>query len=180
MTQAHPTDGPGNESLTIDARTFVLLAVPVGLTAGDIGFDLGAFETIDHRRFWAIWVLSTLALFASLVFRDVDRWLGGWWRFALAIPSLWLIGDLVAAGDGAVIFVLSVLSIATLPFAAYVLIQLLAADFFHLSTRAQVGLVLFALTTFVVGYYVGDGHHRFLTCDDFARIGDFVPDDCRE
>jgi hypothetical protein len=31
---------------------------------------------------------------------------------------------------------------------------------------------------FVVGWYVGDGHERFLTCRDFERAGEYVPGNC--
>ena len=76
-----------------EARTFVVLAIGAGFTAWDLGFDLGAFDTIDHRRFWAIWILCTVALVASYLFRDAELEPIGRWRFVFIVPTLWLVAD---------------------------------------------------------------------------------------
>lgn len=162
-----------------EARTFVVLAVGAGFTAWDLGFDLGAFDTIDHRRFWAIWILCTIALVASYLFRDAELDLIGRWRFVFIVPTLWLAADFLLTDDnGAATIVLSVLSVATLPVAIYMLFRLLAGDFFALQRRSQIVLMALTIAIFLVGLYVGAGHERFLTCDDFARAGDYVPTDC--
>ncbi len=173
------TDAETTEDLTISpaARTFVVTAIGASLAAFNLGFDLGAFENVDHRKIWAIWVISTVALVASYLFRDSDYHLGGQWRFVLLVPSLWLIADVLIA-DGSAVIALLVLSIMTLPFAGYILIRLVAGDFVSLTPRLRTALVVTAVGVFAVGWYVGDGHARFLTCDDFARSGEFVPDNC--
>lgn len=163
------------------ARTFVVTTTGASLAAFNLGFDLGAFENIDHRKIWAMWVLCTVALVASFLFRDDDYQLGGRWRLVLAVPSLWLIADFFDASfDPTVVFVLLITSLLSLPFALYILIRLVAGDFIALPNRLRVALVATALVIFCVGWYVGDGHPRFLTCDDFALAGDFTPTNCVE
>ncbi|MDJ0770987.1 MAG: hypothetical protein QNJ12_19505 [Ilumatobacter sp.] len=161
------------------ARTFVVTATGASLAAFNLGFDLGAFENIDHRKIWAMWVLCTVALVSSYLVRDRDYRLGGRWRLALAVPSLWLVADLffVTSSNVAVV-VLLILSLGALPFAMYIIIRLVAGDFVSLTARLRVALVVTALVVFAVGWYVGDGHPRFLSCRDFARAGEFVPANC--
>jgi len=77
----------------------VVLAIGGGLTAWDLGFDLGAFDTIDHRRFWAIWILCTIALAASHLFRDAELESIGLWRFVFIVPTLWLLADFLLTDD---------------------------------------------------------------------------------
>lgn len=172
-------DTTTQDELQREARTFIVLAVAAGFTAWDIGFDLGAFDNIDHRRIWAIWILCTIALTTSLLFKGTEFERIGHWRLVLAVPSLWLLSDfLYTSQDQIVTTTLTVISVATLPLAGYVLIGLLAGDFLTLTRRSQASLVAITATIFLVGLYVGTGHDRFLTCDDFARAGDYIPTDC--
>jgi len=152
------------------ARTFVVTTTAASLAAFDLGFDLGAFSNIDHRKIWAMWVLCTVALVASYLFRDQDYRLGGRWRFVLAVPSLWLLADLSFASSSQ--------TVITILFALYILVRLVAGDFVALPSRLRIALVATALAVFCVGWYVGEGHPRFLSCDDFARSGEFVPENC--
>lgn len=175
------TDTDGSEDVTISpaAQTFVVTATVTSLAAFDLGFDLGAFENIDHRKIWAIWVLCTVALVSSYLFRDDDH-LGGRWRFVLLVPSLWLIADVfVVSGSASVVILLLILSILALPFAGYILIRLVAGDFVSLTSTLRTALIATAIGVFAVGWYVGDGHPRFLNCNDFALAGEYVPENCR-
>lgn len=172
------TGDPSSPDRT-EARTFVVLAIGGGFTAWDLGFDLGAFGTIDHRRFWAVWILCTIALVASYLFRSAELESIGRWRFVFLVPTLWLLADFLLTDDsGAVTVVLSLVSVATLPVAVYLLFQLLAGDFFALRRRPQLVLAALTVGIFLVRLYVGQGHERFLTCDDFERVGDYVPANC--
>lgn len=172
-TTASPPD------LESEARTFIVLAVAAAFTTWDIGFDLGAFDNINHRHIWAIWILCTVALATSLLFRGTELQRIGHWRIVLAVPSLWLFADFTLTGNSeAITTVLTVISAATIPVALYVLLGLLAGDFFTLTRRSQTALIALTLAVFIVGIYVGTGHDRFLTCDDFARAGDYIPQDC--
>lgn len=81
------------------ARTFVVTATGASLAAFNLGFDLGAFNNIDHRKIWDVWVICTVALISSYLFRDDEYRLGGRWRFVLLVPSLWLIADAPATSS---------------------------------------------------------------------------------
>lgn len=174
-----PSQPETEHSQAREARTFVVLAVAAGFTAWDLGFDLGAFENVDHRRFWAIWLLCTIALVASYLFRDTDFGRIGQWRLVLAVPSVWLVLDLVVIDDNpTVAFVLIAISAIAVPLALMLLVELLAPDFFTLAIPRQLALAGLVVAIFAVGLYVGSSHERFLTCTDFARAGDFVPENC--
>lgn len=161
------------------ARSFVIMATGASLAAFDFGFDWGAFDNIDHRKIWAVWVLCTVAFVSSFLFGDSEYRLGGRWRLALAVPTLWLFADLAwATSSQVVVTVLLLASILALPFALYVLARLIAGDFFTLSRQLRIALVATVLVVFCTGWYVGAGHDRFLTCTDFERAGEFVPDNC--
>lgn len=176
MSDAATTEGQTNDP---EGRTFVLLAAGAGFAAWELGFDLGAFDNIDHRRFWAVWILCTVALVAGWLFPDPDLATAWRFRWVLATPSLWLITDLVDVGTGATATsILIVLSVLTLPLALYVIAELLAGDFFKLQRRTQLVLVALVGLIFVTGWYVGNGNDRFITCQDFERAGDFVPENC--
>lgn len=161
------------------ARTFVVTATAAALAAFNLGFDVGAFRNIEHRKTWAIWVLCTVALIASYLFRNSDYRLGGRWRTALALPSLWIIVDfLTDTSSTVIVVVLLIASLATLPFALYVLVRLVAGDFVAFPARLRNALIVTALGVFAVGWAVGENHARFLTCRDFERAGEYVPDNC--
>lgn len=167
---------PGHER---EARTFIVLAIAAGFTSWDVGFDLGAFDNIDHRRVWAIWILCTVAFVTSFLFASAELEQIRKWRWVLAVPSLWLVADFfLVSGSDTIVIALIIVSIATLPIALYVLVRLFAGDFFTLGRRSQIVLVAMSAVILCTGMYVGAGHVRFLTCEDFARSGDFVPTDC--
>jgi len=173
------TDEPGLR-VTAAARTFVVTGIGAGIAAFNLGFDIGAFSNFNHRRFWAVWVICTVALAASFVFRNADFRLGGHWRAVLTIPTVWLLADLVLVSTHrGVVIVLGVVSVAALPFALYVLAHLLAGEYFRFPNHLRWALGLLTLGIFLVGLFVGDRHPRFLTCDDFALAGEYEPNDCR-
>lgn len=161
------------------ARSFVVAATGAGIAGFNVGFDVGAFGNVDHRRFWAIWVVCTVALVASYVFDDGSYRLGGRWRLALTVPTVWIVaGAVFDASNQALVTTLAVVSVLALPYGIYVLVYLVAGDFLAMSGRLQLALIALTLVIFGVGWYVGSDHVRFLTCDDFALAGEFVPDGC--
>ena len=173
------TDEPGMR-VTAAARTFVITGTGAGMAAFNFGFDAGAFSNFNHRRFWAVWVICTVALVASFVFRNADYRLGGHWRAVLAIPTLWLLADLaLVTTDRGVVIALGIVSVAALPFALYVFAHLLAGEYFRFPNHLRWALGILTLGIFLVGFFVGDRHPRFLTCDDFALAGEYEPDNCR-
>lgn len=176
------TDAGATDSVAISpaARTFVVTTTGASLAAFNLGFDLGAFDNVDHRKIWAVWVICTVALISSYLFRDNDYRLGGHWRFVLLVPSLLLIADaLIANHSETVVIILLVLSILALPFAGYILIRLVAGNYVSLTPTLRTALIATAVVVFAVGWFVGDGHRRFLNCQDFARAGEYIPDNCQ-
>ena len=162
------------------ARTFVVTATGASLAAFNLGFDLGAFENVDHRKIWAIWVLSTVALISSYALADADYKLGGSWRLAL-LPCRACGCSPTSSSprdSQAVVTILLVASVIALPFALYVLARLVAGDFFELTNRLRWVLIATVLLVFAVGWYVGDGHERFLSCADFELAGEYTPENC--
>lgn len=122
-----------------------------------------------------------MALVTNFILRDRDYHLDGAWQAVLAVPTVWLVVDAVAdTDDSPFIAAMLVGSLAVLPFGIYVLARLMAGDYFRLTPRLRVGIVVIAVGMTAVGWGVGREHPRFLTCDDFARAGEFVPDDCRD
>lgn len=178
--ETHSPDASPDLWVGAAARSFVIMATGASLAAFDVGLDLGAFDNIDHRKVWAIWVLSTVALVSSYLFRNGDFRLGGRWRAALGIPTLWLIADLVwdTSANQAIVVALLAASLLALPFAVYVLARLVAGEFFGLTPRLRIALAITVLAAFFIGWVVGSQHERLLTCRDFERAGEYVPDNC--
>lgn len=161
-----------------EAPTFVVLMVSSGVVAWRLGFELGAFGTIDYQWLWLVWVLSVVAFVSSVMFRGSAFDLARPWQFILAIPSIHLAARYLLPIKGEVSVALDIASAATLPLTLYILARLLARKFFALSWRSQaIGAVLVA-GIFLTGLLVGDSHPRYLTCYDFIRAGDFVPPNC--
>ena len=162
-----------------EARTFVVISVPASLAAWQLGFDLGAFESIDHRWVWNIWVLSVVALVSSFAFRGSGYHLARRWQVVLVLPSLSLAADYFLDSESSwIALVLALLSAATFPLALYLLARQLAGDFFTMRRRIQVVAATLVIGVFWVALLVGEAHPKFLTCDDFRTAGDFVPANC--
>ncbi len=149
----------------------------MSLAAFNLGFDIGAFNNVDYRKILSIWVLSTIALVSSFVFRRSDYHLGGRWRFVLLIPSLWVVADFIDTSD-AIVLTLLVASVATLPLTGYILVYLIAGDFIKLSAKFKIVLVMIAVGIFALSVGIGHTHPRFLSCNDFAKAGDYTPENC--
>ena len=164
---------------TAEARTFVVVVLGSGLVAWQIGFDLGAFDTVDHRWRWTIWVLSFTALVSSFIFRNSEFALARRWQLVLALPTMRLISDFyLPYGESLVSNVVLLISAATLPLALYTLARLLAGHYFGMSTGIRAAATVMIATIFIAGLVVGEAHPRYVECDDFERIGDYVPENC--
>lgn len=170
---------PTGASRTTEARTFVVVVVGSGLVAWQIGFDLGAFDTVDHRWRWTIWVLSFTALVSSLIFRNSEFALRRRWQVVLAIPTLRIISDyFLPYGESVASNVVLLASAATFPLALYTLARLLAGHYFGMRNRIRVAATAMIVAIFLAGLVVGEAHPRYLECEDFERIGDYVPANC--
>ncbi|MGA9278954.1 hypothetical protein [Ilumatobacter sp.] len=160
------------------ALAFVVAAIPGALIAWGVGFELGAFDVVSYQRTFSIFVVCTVVFVATFVLPDglASSW---WSRLILALPFLYIVSDALLLTDSATVSnVLTAALILTLPYAVWVIARLLGRDLFALSRREQA--VTFAVVVLVglAGFYVGTANERFLTCRDFERAGDFVPQGC--
>lgn len=170
---------PIEASRTTEARTFVVVVLGSGLVAWQVGFDLGAFETVDHRWRWTIWVLSFTALVSSFIFRNSEFALRRRWQIVLAIPTLRLVSDyFLPYGESLASNATLLAAAATFPLALYTLARLLAGHYFGMRTRIRVAATAMIVAIFIAGLVVGEAHPRYLECEDFERIGDYVPANC--
>ncbi len=169
----------GEQSST--TRTFMVVTIAAALVAWDIGFDLGAFETVSYRRVFTVFVVSTVVLLTTFVRNDETLATSPFSRVILGLPLAYLFADMtfLTVSQG-VVDALNLAIIATFPWTLYVIARLVDRDYFSLPRREQIVAVVAVLLIGLAGLYVGNGHDRFLSCDDFARSGDFVPEDCTE
>ncbi|MEM7139726.1 MAG: hypothetical protein AAF548_01760 [Actinomycetota bacterium] len=174
---AAPTDTDENHAAI--SRTFLVVCVAGALVAWELGFELGAFENVSYRRLFAVCVVSTVCLVATYV-TEQDGLVTTWWtRLVLALPAAYILADflfLTATQGVADLLVLAIL--ISFPYTLYVLVIMFDDDFWRLPRRLQVIAAITVVATALVGFYVGATHENFLTCDDFARVGDYLPDNC--
>ena len=53
-------------------------------------------------------------------------------------------------------------------------------EFFALARRDQISVLLLVAMLGIFGWYVGQNNDRFVTCRDFIRMGDYVPENCAD
>jgi len=160
-------------------RTFMVVTIAGSLVAWDIGFDMGAFETISYRRLFTVFVVSTVVLLTTFVRNDETLATSPFSRVILGLPLAYLAADMTfLTVSQALVDALNVAIIATFPWTLYVVARLVDRDYFTLPRREQIIAVVAVLLIGLAGLYVGDAHTRFLSCDDFARSGDYQPEDC--
>ena len=163
------------------ARTFLLVTVAGALTSWEIGFEYGAFETLSYRRVFAVFVVSTVVLVATLVADDDTFATSATSRTVLALPAIYIVADMTfLTMSQTIVDLLSLAVLLTFPYAIYVIAKLVDTDYFQLARRQQVIAAVTVIVIGLAGLYVGDGHDRFLSCSDFERIGDYQPSDCIE
>ncbi len=169
------------EQARIRSRTFLIVTLSAAVPAFDIGFEAGAFKTVNYHRVITVFVVSTVVLIWTLV-TDVDDPFASSWRsrVILSIPAAYLLVDeTVLRTSRRESEALFLVVIATFPYVLYLVARLVAPDYFSLRVRERViaALVVVALAT--SGFYIGEAHPRFLHCVDFSRVGDYVPPNCR-
>ena len=176
MTDADAAPAPRRATTT---QIFLLVTIGGSLVAIDVGYDLGAFETINYRRIFPIFVVSTVALLASFLTDGPEVTDAKRTRVILALPALYLVADMAQLTDQrAVYVVLAAAIVITLPFTAYIVARMVDLDFFHLPRRLQAIAAATLLAMFLAGLYVGANHPRFFECEDFELAGDYVPENC--
>lgn len=162
-------------------RSFMVVTIAGALVAWDIGFDLGAFETVSYRRVFTVFVVSTVVLLTTFVRNDETLATSPFSRVILGLPLAYLFADMTfLTVSQNVVDALNIAIIATFPWTLYVIARLVDRDYFLMPRREQIIALVAVVLIGLAGLYIGNGHERFLTCDDFARSGDFQPENCAE
>ena len=160
-------------------RGFVLVTVPGALVAWSIGFEFGAFDNVSYQRVFAVFVVSTVVLLATFVAADEGTHSSAVRRLALAAPLVYVVLDALFLDEsGPVSRTLGLAVVATLPYALWVAARLMGVAYFELDRRTQVAVVLTIAVIGACGLYVGANNDRFVTCRDFERSGDYLPENC--
>lgn len=74
----------------------------------------------------------------------------------------------------------SVITVLSIPYLAYALVQAINPSFLDLpARRMQVGAVMVAVIVGVGGFLLGRTNDHFLTCGDFVVSGNDQPANCR-
>lgn len=174
-----------------ESRAFVLSAIALSAGIFPIAFWYGVFETIFFEHLFYVWIVSTVALFASMFVPPVDAlpvfvsWRG---RTVLILPTLWLLleayinhsASMGQLGDWLLWGLAAAVLVITLPYLVTVVVLTAVPDVDQLRAPSlKYALVGCALATAVVGVAIGKNHRLFLTCQDFKVAGDDIPENCR-
>ncbi|MDH4278930.1 MAG: hypothetical protein OEZ14_07090 [Acidimicrobiia bacterium] len=155
------------------------MSTPAALTAWQVGFEFGAFDVIAYRRVFAVFVVSTVVLVATFIAPDSGFATTAWSRLVLSLPLVYVAADITLLTESTLVTnVLSATILLTGPYIVWVAARLMGFEFFRLAQREQAAALVLVVTIGVLGWYVGHNNSRFLTCRDFVRMGDFVPDNC--
>ncbi len=169
---------------------FLLSSIVLSSAVFNIAFWYGVSGTVFFEHLLHVWIVATVALAATAVLPHVSSlpafiaWRG---RFVLALPSLWLVLEVVIGPSATLslwqywlIWLLAAaMLVVTLPYVAYVLIVITVPEIERLQGAKLRGAVLgFAITAACVGVVMGYHHPRILTCEDFKVAGNFVPGNC--
>lgn len=170
------------------ARTFLLCALGLAYTTGQAGFEIGVYGELLFERKVSVWITVTAAFFALLVLPKDKLQFQRRHLLVLLIPSLWMIVRMATKTltDGHILipplFALSVVSyIACLPYAVYLIVQVLTPEFLELPgwpPKLRLGAV--GIVFFLSGLFVGAHHYWLLSCHDFEIAGSSVPADCHQ
>ncbi|MGN9774517.1 hypothetical protein ACTMS0_01850 [Micromonospora sp. H33] len=155
---------------------FYAIAFGATLLAWDVAFAFGTHRTIFYYRRQDLFVLSLVVLLSALLLRrrvHTHSWV---LLFFLPPIGLWLLRLAVPRPFGAVAqtadHVLSVATVAVVPFVAAIVVRLLAPNYFTLpGRRLKVILAAIVTTVALIGFLVGHFNDRFLTCEEFIVAG---------
>lgn len=175
--------GDDTTRVTSAERAALLIAAPSASVAFTLSFNLGAFDAIFFEAIFAVWVVATLVLVASLLSQLPPQHWGG--RLILFVPSLWFLAAWFTdpadedVATNAVYASTIFITVICLPFMAWMVISIINPAFAELPGKNKLA-VLGAVFLFAsIGYLVGAHNDVFLACDDFKVSGNDLPDNCR-
>jgi hypothetical protein len=169
-------------------RGYYVAAVGASLAAWTLMFNYGVYDTIFFRTLFGVWAACVAVFVATLLLPEAERPLRGETLYALLGPTLWLLAEVLGPVAGETLgrwyawidTLLVTLTIASLPYVGYVLLVILQGEAFRLPTRMFVGLVVIVVIVGALGYGLGRYHYLFLSCQQFAVAGEFIPPNCLE
>lgn len=124
--------------------------------------------------------MSTVVLIATFVADDDTFVTSVLSRAILSLPLAYVIADMAFLTESqALVDIFSAAVLITFPYALYVIAELLGSDYFRLPRMQQLVATATIVAIALLGLYVGKANDRFLTCDDFERIGDSQPVNCQ-
>lgn len=175
------------EQIRPEIRTFIIGAVTMSTGAWGIAFNLGAFHTIFFTDLFNAWAVVTAILLAVLLLPPGDSPLPWWGVVLLTVPTLGLglfyVGHHQGANvwlDRSAVLVGTVSYLISLPYAFYVGINVVNADFLSLpSRRLRISLIAVVFAIISIAYVAGSNNDALLTCGDFRISGNDQPPNCR-
>ncbi len=180
-------DEPTLEDADPVVRDYVIGAVGLSIVVWDVAFNYGVYGAVFFNRYFAVWVVCTAVLLASMFLPAEQRPVGFIGAVALFVPTLWLIlAWLLPAGTRSLPAMLRVMTtlaeiitLLSFPYIGYVLLDVSHPGQLSLPRRLLYGLVGVTVVIAIVGFVIGRNHPQLLTCEQFRVSGNDVPADCR-
>jgi len=181
------------ERTATDARSFILAAVTLCVTAWEIAFNLGVYEEIFFEKFHLLWVVATTIFLASFALPREEQLISFKGRLVLLLPSTYFLASylMVAAFARNVIegeserlligltgLALILIFLLVVPYVLYLVAKIINPDLVTFTRRQAWALA--GITSFIItaGLIAGDSHSLLMTCTDFSVSGNFVPHGC--
>lgn len=183
----HESSGVGATDASVGVGgPLAVTAVTLGLIVWPIAFNLGAYGEVFYGDVFNLVVAATILFVITFVRPAYPApwiWLV---RAALIAPMLWLLAAAWAEGSTSAaldrpLFVVWIVAIVFV--SVPVTLRLLVDMFMPALTGAPSRRVLWAIVALAaivgaIGFGVGRGNSRFLTCADFAIAGSAEPENC--
>ena len=177
----------GFEDIDAGVRSSILISVACSFFAFDLGFEFGVHGTIFFEKIFFVWSVSLAMLLIFIIIPKRQLPVPPTLWVAASIPTVWvliMLADRAAVGEIWIRHFMTmvgfVLVLGLLPYLSIVLASVVYPEFTRMKrTLPKIGISVVIGAMVVVGYAVGNNHHKFLTCDDFVLSGQYVPEDCR-
>lgn len=176
--------------MTKDAKRFLLTTIGLSIIAFNVGFQIGAFDTLFYTHSFNFWVISVVIILANFVLKKSNRFITWKGFIALLSPSIIIATLFLLPRNAQDITLTPIITITlalflllfSLPYITIVLLRITQDDPEGVFYQKKHLFASIAIVTFmgVIGFLAGTFHPLFLNCMDFARHGNFIPLDCNE
>jgi hypothetical protein len=164
-------------------RALAVAAVGAAVISWWPAFTLGAYHTVFFEQLLGLWAASTAAFLILVIFKQ--RRAVSWpHRFALLLPSVWLLVAFALptgtpAGHSAALFWFALaLTLAGGPYLAWTLLRITLVGYDTLTHRQRWAVLGVVAAVALLGFTLGLLNPHFLTCDDFTISGNSQPPGC--